>query len=117
MIIASWTGGWRRVAQAIGMAVLIHAVSFLLALPLALVLRDQIAAQLDSSLAAGTVADGVNNDWWSEFTAQATGLGTTFTPAIVGFASTLDTVSRASRKNRRPLALKKPCARVGRCRA
>ena len=72
MIIASWTEGWRRVAQAIGMAALIHAVSFLLALPLALVLRDQIAAQLGSSLAAGTVADGVNNDWWSEFTAQAT---------------------------------------------
>ena len=94
MIIASWLGGWRRVAQAFGMAALVHALSFVLALPLALVLRDQIAAQLGSSLAAGTVAEGVNNDWWSEFTAQATGLGTTFTPSIIGFASTLDTISR-----------------------
>src|SRR4029079_12790595 len=50
--------------------------------------------QLGSSLAAGAVADGVNNDWWREFTAQATGLGATFTPSIIGFASTLDTVSR-----------------------
>jgi len=92
--LASWMGGWRRVAQTGGLVLGVHALSFLLALPLALVLRDQIAAQLGSSLAAGAVADGVNNDWWGEFTAQASGLGTTFTPSIIGFASTLDTVSR-----------------------
>jgi hypothetical protein len=94
MIIASWTGGWRRVTQALGMAAGVHALSFLLALPLALLLRDQIAAQLGSSVAAGAVADGVNHDWWSEFTAQASGLSGTFTPSIIGFASTLDTLSR-----------------------
>jgi hypothetical protein len=94
MVLASWLGGWRRVAHARGMACGIFALSFLLALPLALAVRDQIASQLGSSVAAGSVADGVNNDWWSEFTAQATGLGTTFTPSIIGFASTLDTLSR-----------------------
>jgi hypothetical protein len=94
MILASWISGWSRVVQARGMVIGIHALSFLLALPFALAVRDQIASQLGSSLAAGAVADGVNNDWWSEFTAQATGLGATFTPSIVGFASTLDSVSR-----------------------
>jgi hypothetical protein len=94
MILASWIGGWRRVGQARGMVAGVHALSFLLALPLALAVRDQIASQLGSSLAAGPVADGVNNDWWGEFTAQATGLGATFTPSIVGFASTLDSLSR-----------------------
>jgi hypothetical protein len=94
MVIASWTGGWRRVAQALGMAAGVHALSFLLALPLALLVRDQIAEQLGSSQVAGAVADGVNNDWWSEFTAQASGLGVTFTPSIIGFASTLDALSR-----------------------
>jgi hypothetical protein len=94
MIIASWSDGWRRVAQALGMAIGIHAVSFLLALPLAMLVGDQIAAQLGSSLEAGAVADGVNNDWWSEFSAQASGLSSTFTPSIIGFASTLDTLSR-----------------------
>lgn len=94
MIIASWIGGWRRVAQALGMAAGVHALSFLLALPLAALVGDQIAAQLGSSVEAGAVADGVNHDWWSEFTAQASGLSTTFTPSIIGFASTLDTLSR-----------------------
>jgi hypothetical protein len=94
MVIASWTGGWRRVTQAPGMAAGVHVLSFVLALPLAMLVRDRIAAQLGSSLAAGAVADGVNNDWWSEFTAQAGGLSATFTPANNGFASTLDTLSR-----------------------
>jgi hypothetical protein len=94
MILASWIGGWRRVRQAGWMAIGIHALSFLLALPFAVAVRDQIASQLGSSLTAGAVADGVNNDWWSEFTAQAAGLGATFTPSIIGFASTLDTLSR-----------------------
>jgi hypothetical protein len=105
MVVASWIGGWRRVWLALGIAVAIHALSFALALPFALALRDQIAAQLGSSVVAGTVADGVNNDWWSEFTAQATGLGATFTPSIVGFASTLDTLSRVLDARYPPRAL------------
>ena len=94
MLVASWIGGWRRVRQASGMALLLHALTFALALPFAMIVRDQIAGQLGSSLAAGAVADGVDNDWWSEFTAQATGIGTTFTPSIIGFASTLYTLIR-----------------------
>jgi hypothetical protein len=47
----------------------------------------------------------VNYDWWTEFTAQATGLGTTFTPAIIGFASTLDTISRMLDARYPPAAL------------
>jgi hypothetical protein len=105
MVLASWIGGWRRVRQAGGMAIGIHALSFLLALPFALAVRDQIASQLGSSLAAGAVADGVNNDWWSEFTAQAAGLGATFTPSIIGFASTLDTLSRVLDARYPPMTL------------
>ena len=105
MILASWTGGWRRVRQAGGMAIGIHALSFLLALPFALAVRDQISSQLGSSLAAAAVADGVNNDWWGEFTAQAAGLGATFTPSIIGFASTLDTLSRVLDARYPPMAL------------
>jgi len=105
MIVASWIGGWRRVAQAAGMALLLHAVTFALALPFAMLVRDQIAGQLGSSLAAGAVADAVDNDWWSEFTAQATGLGTTFTPSIIGFASTLDSLSRVLDARYPPAAL------------
>ena len=42
---------------------------------------------------ADEAADAVNYDWWQEFTAQAPGLGSTFTPSIIGFATTLDSVS------------------------
>jgi hypothetical protein len=105
MVVASWIGGWRRVARAFGIALGVHALSFALALPLALLLRDQISTQLGSSVTAGSVANGVNNDWWSEFTAQATGLGATFTPSIIGFASTLDTLSRVLDARYPPAAL------------
>lgn len=105
MIVASWIGGWRRVAQAPGMALLLHVLTFALALPFAMLVRDQIAGQLGSSLAAGAVADAVDNGWWSEFTAQATGLGTTFTPSIIGFASTLDSISRVLDARYPPAAL------------
>jgi len=105
MTIASWIGGWRRVAQASGMALALHGLTFLLALPPALLVRDQIASQLGSSLAAGAVADGVNYDWWTEFTAQATGLGATLTPSIIGFGATLDAVSRVLDARYPPAAL------------
>jgi hypothetical protein len=105
MLRASWIAGWRRVLQARWMAIGIHALSFLVALPFALAVRDQIASQLGASLTAGAVADGVNNDWWSEFTAQAAGLGATFTPSIIGFASTLDTLSRVVDARYPPMTL------------
>jgi hypothetical protein len=56
-------------------------------------MRGTIAAHLGSSLAAGPAADGMNYDWWQEFMSQASGLGTTFTPAVIGFAATLDSLS------------------------
>jgi len=67
--------------------------TLLTALPLALSLRDALEDHLGSSLAANEAADGVNYDWWQEFNAQAGGIGTTFTPSVIGFATTLDSVS------------------------
>jgi hypothetical protein len=71
----------------------VFAMTILLALPLAMVMRETLATHLGGSLAAESVATGANYDWWQEFTAQATGLGTTFSPSIIGFASVLDNVS------------------------
>jgi hypothetical protein len=44
-------------------------------------------------MAADAAASGVNYDWWQEFSSQAKGLGTTFVPAIAGFAAVLDNLS------------------------
>ena len=68
-------------------------MTFVLALPLAITMRGLLQTHLGASLAADGAASGVNYDWWQEFTSQATGLGTTFSPTIIGFAATLDNIS------------------------
>lgn len=75
----------------------VFVVTLAAALPLALAMRGLIEAHLGRSLVADTVAgaaaDAVDYDWWQEFSSQASGLGTTFTPAIIGFAATLGNIS------------------------
>jgi hypothetical protein len=90
----SWSDGWRRVFAAPAVMAGVFAITLLAALPLALTLRAALQDHLGASLAADEAADAVNYDWWQEFVAQAgSGLGSTFTPSIIGFATTLDNVS------------------------
>jgi hypothetical protein len=84
--------GWRRTLRAPALVVGIWLGTLAIALPLALVLREEIAGHLGSSLAAESAVAGVNSDWWNEFLAQAGGLGQTFVPAIMGFAAVMRNV-------------------------
>ena len=93
MIVAAWRDGWRRVLAAPAIAAGVFALTFLLALPLALTMRGLLEAHRGRSLVATESPAQINYDWWQEFTAQASGLGTTFTPSIIGFAATLDNIS------------------------
>ena len=93
MILAAWLDGLGRVRRAPAVAAGVFVLTLAAALPLAIVMRGTLAAHLGNSLAANTAADAVNYDWWQEFASQASGLGATFTPAIIGFAATLDSVS------------------------
>ncbi len=92
-MLMAWRDGWKRVWRAPAIVAGVLAMTLALALPLMLVMRGAIEGHLGRSLAANQAADGVNYDWWQEFTSQATGLSTTFTPAIIGFAATLDSIS------------------------
>ena len=92
MVISTWREGWRRVLSAPAVALGVFGLTLVLALPLALSLRGQLGAHLGRSAMSIQAAEGVDYDWWQEFTSQASGLGTTFTPAIVGFAATLDNI-------------------------
>lgn len=92
-IISALLQGVRRVASAPAVLAGVYALTLLLALPLGLALRGMLRAHLGSSVAADTAASGVNYDWWQEFSAQAVGLGTTFTPSVIGFAAVLDNLS------------------------
>ena len=85
--------GLARVNSAPLMLLGMYLVTLAIALPLSMVLRRMIATHLGSSLAAETAATGTNYDWWQEFSAQASGLATTFVPSIIGFGAVLDNVT------------------------
>jgi hypothetical protein len=87
--LSAYFSGLRRSSGAVAVWAGAWLVSLALTLPLAIVLRGMIAAHLGDSLAAEAAAAGVNWDWWQEFSQQASGLGTTFGPSVLGFASVL----------------------------
>lgn len=91
--LAALRDGIRRVNGAPLVLLGMYALTLLMALPLSLALRGMLEAHLGNSLAANAAAAGTNYDWWQEFSAQATGLGTTFVPSIVGFGAVLGNVS------------------------
>jgi len=92
---SSWRDGLRRVAAAPAVLVGIYFITLVAALPLAAAIGFGINEHLGSSLTANDVADSVNYDWWQEFASQGSvlTLTSTFTPSILGFATTLDSVS------------------------
>ena len=89
----SFFEGLKRVRSAPALVLGAYAITVVLALPLAITMRGLLQSHLGASLAAEGAADGVNYDWWQEFRSQATGIGTTFSPTIIGFAATLDNIS------------------------
>jgi hypothetical protein len=90
---AAFRDGLRRVNGAPMVVIGMVLVTLLVALPLSIALGRMIETHLGASLAADSVASGVNYDWWQEFSAQATGLATTFVPSIIGFGAVLDNLS------------------------
>jgi hypothetical protein len=93
IIYAAWRNGWQRVLSSPAIVAGVLAMTLVLALPLALTMRGLLQEHLGGSLMAHEAADAVNYDWWQEFTSQTAGLGATFSPTIIGFASTLDAIS------------------------
>jgi hypothetical protein len=81
--------GVRRVNGALLVVAGMSIVTLLIALPLAVALRSMLAAQLGSSLVAEGVASGADYQWWQAFLFQASGLGATFQPTIIGVGAVL----------------------------
>jgi hypothetical protein len=97
--------GIRRVNRAPAILACTLLVTILTALPAALLLRETLRSHLGSSLAADQAASGVNYEWWTEFTAQSSGLGRTFTTTVIGFAAVLDNLSAFLDNETRPAAI------------
>ena len=102
---AAWGEGARRVTRAPAILLGVWALTLLVSVPLALALRGMLAQHLGSSLAADSAAAGVNYDWMQEFGDQASGLGTTFKPTIIGFGAVLDNLSGFIDDTQRPVVI------------
>jgi hypothetical protein len=91
--VQTFREGARRVAGAPAVLVGAFVLNLLIAAPLALVLRATIADHFGSSQMADQAAQGFSTDWWSEFHDRQDGhgpaLGSTLTPAVIGFAAVL----------------------------
>jgi hypothetical protein len=92
-ILTAFRDGARCATAAPAVLAGVFVLTFLVALPLGLVLAGMIDQSLTGSEAAASAADGVNYEWWQEFEAQATGVGTAFTPRTIGFGGILDNVN------------------------
>lgn len=103
--MSAWRDGMRRVERAPAILAGVWLITLALSLPLALALRGMLAQHLGGSLAADTAASGVNGDWMQEFGDQATGLGVTFKPTVIGFAAVLDNLSAFIDDTSRPIVI------------
>jgi hypothetical protein len=103
--MSAWPEGMRRVNRAPAILLGVWALTLLVSLPLAAVLRGMLAQHLGRSLAADTAASGVNYDWMQEFSDQAAGLGVTFKPTIIGFGAVLDNLSAFMDNVHRPAVI------------
>jgi len=101
-VTRAFLDGLRRVLAAPAVLAGLYVMTLLLALPLAVALKGMLASHLGASLMADAAAEGFHHGWWEEFSAQATGLGTTFAPTVIGFAAVLQNVSDLV--DNRPLA-------------
>jgi hypothetical protein len=103
--VAALIEGMKRVNRAPAILLGVWVMTILVSLPLTLALRGMLEQHLGSSLAADSAASGVNYDWWQEFSDQATGLGTTFKPTIIGFGAVLDNLSAFFDNEHRPIVI------------
>jgi hypothetical protein len=103
--ISAWIDGMRRVMQAPMILLGVWVLTVLVSLPLTLVVREMIAQHLGSSLAGTRAAAGVDYDWMQEFSDQASGIGVTFKPTIIGFGAVLDNLSALLDNTTRPLVI------------
>jgi hypothetical protein len=104
-VLGAFVAGFGRVRRARAAWLGVWGLTLALAVPVSLVVRDRLATHLNDSVVADRAAQGVEWDWWQEFQQQASGLGTTFVPGIIGGAVPLKNVSDLADKVPQGLAV------------
>jgi hypothetical protein len=103
--VNAFQDGVGRVNRAPALLIGVWALTLLVSLPLTIALRGMLEQHLGRSLAADSAASGVNSDWMQEFSDQATGLGVTFKPTVIGFGAVLDNLSAFLDNTTRPAVI------------
>ena len=83
-------------------------VMVLIALPFAAVLHSDLQSSLSVQPQISLDDTEIDAEWWMEFRRHARGLEATFTPAVLGFAATLDGISNVLDGRGIPAALAAP---------
>lgn len=81
-----------------------------MAMPFAVVLGSRLQIALSTQPPVDRGETEIDPEWWRAFRAQAQGLEATFTPAVLGFAATLDSISGVLDGRRPPFAVLGPLA-------
>lgn len=97
--------GIRRVNRAPAVVAGVWILTFAVSLPLSVAMRGLLEQHLGGSLAADAALSGANYDWMQEFADQASGLGVTFKPTIIGFGAVLDNLSTLLDDTTRPVVI------------
>jgi hypothetical protein len=97
----AFVSGVAAVVRAPLLVIAAAALMMLIALPFAAVLGWRVQHSLSSQPPVALDETEIDPEWWQEFRAHARGLEATFTPAIIGFAAPLDSIS-AVLDGRRP---------------
>lgn len=91
-ILSSIHDGLQRATATPQLILFLWLFNFAVALPLALVMSEQIESSLGASLRHEQLRRGFDMDWFEEFSHNATGLGKTLSPAVIGVGPFLGNV-------------------------
>jgi hypothetical protein len=108
--LRAFIAGVGAVLRAPFVIVAVTLITMLMALPFAVALGARLQASLASQPPVALSETEIDPEWWREFRAHARGLESTFTPAVLGFAAPLDSISAVLDGRRPPLPVLGPLA-------
>lgn len=106
--VSAWRAVWDGLLltlRAPGLLLVVLLVTMIGAIPFAFALEPAVMESLALQPPAAAGSSEIDPEWWLEFLRHASGLAATFTPAILGFAAPLDSVSALLDGTPRPIAL------------
>ena len=100
--------GIADVVRAPLLLIAVAVITLLVAVPFAGILHSRLQASLSVQPHVSLNETEIDPEWWMEFREHAQGLEATFTPAVLGFAATLDGISNVLDGNAIPTAIVLP---------